>query len=234
MAHRARSGKLEGVRLDAGTLIVTPIVGEVPVAAEQLYAEISDMYPLVEVPDLLREVHESTGFADLFTHVRTGDTPKNVSAMLAGVLADASNLGPKRMAGASKGISAYQIGWMRTFHARSETYRAAQASITDAHTRHPHSRLWGNGTTSSSDGQFFRVSDRAAKRGDITAANPGRNSIAICQISTATLASCPSVRPKARRPMSSMGYSIKTRSSISRNTLLTWAVRVITSSGCSP
>lgn len=39
--------------------------------------------------------------------------------------------------GASKGISAHQIGWMRTFHARSETYRAAQASITDAHTRHP-------------------------------------------------------------------------------------------------
>lgn len=167
LAYRARSGKLEGVRLEAGTLIVTPTAGEVPVAAEELNAEISDMYPLIEVPDLLRDVHEWTGFADFFTHVRTGDAPKNVSAMLAGVLADATNLGPKRMAGASKGISAHQIGWMRTFHARSETYRAAQAAITDAHTCHPHSRLWGNGTTSSSDGQFFRVSDRAAKRGDI-------------------------------------------------------------------
>jgi len=80
---------------------------------------------------------------------------------------NATNLGPKRMASASKGISAHQISWMRTFHARSETYRAAQACVTDAHTRHPHSRLWGNGTTSSSDGQFFRASDRAAKRGDI-------------------------------------------------------------------
>jgi TnpA family transposase len=96
--------------------------------------------------------------------------------MLAGVLADATNLGPKRMASASKGISAHQIGWMRTFHARAETYRAAQACITDAHTRHPFSRLWGNGTTSSSDGQFFRASDRAAKRGDINlhyGAEPG-------------------------------------------------------------
>jgi len=148
-------------------LIVTPTVGDVPAAAEELNAKVSDMYPLVEVPDLLREVHEWTGFADHFTHVRTGDVPKNVSAMLAGVLADATNLGPKRMAGASKGISAHQIGWMRTFHARSETYRAAQACITDAHTRHPYSRLWGNGTTSSSDGQFFRASDRAAKRGEI-------------------------------------------------------------------
>ncbi|WP_245518845.1 MULTISPECIES: Tn3 family transposase [unclassified Mesorhizobium] len=167
LAHRARSGKLEGVRLENGTLIVTPIAGEVPAAADELNAEISELYPLVEVPDLLREVHEWTGFADHFTHVRTGDSPRNVSAMLAGVLADATNLGPKRMASASKGISAHQIGWMRTFHARSETYRAAQACITDAHTRHPHSRLWGNGTTSSSDGQFFRASDRAAKRGDI-------------------------------------------------------------------
>ena len=167
LAHRARSGKLEGVRLEAGTLIVTPTAGEVPAAAEELNAEISDMYPMVEVPDLLREVHDWTGFADHFTHVRTGDVPRNVSSMLAGVLADATNLGPKRMASASKGISAHQISWMRTFHARSETYRAAQACVTDAHSRHPHSRLWGNGTTSSSDGQFFRASDRAAKRGDV-------------------------------------------------------------------
>lgn len=167
LAYRARAGKLDGVRLEAGTLIVTPTVGDVPAAAEELNAEISEMYPLVEVPDLLREVHEWTGFADHFTHVRTGDAPRNVSAMLAGILADATNLGPKRMAGASKGISAHQIGWMRTFHARSETYRGAQACITDAHGGHPHSRLWGNGTTASSDGQFFRASDRAAKRGDV-------------------------------------------------------------------
>lgn len=153
--------------MENGTLIVTPHASDVPAAVEALNAEITEMYPLVEVPDLLREVHEWTGFADQFTHVRTGDAPQNISAMLAGVLADGTNLGPKRMAGASKGISAHQIGWMRSFHARSETYRAAQACVTDAHTRHPHSQLWGDGTTASSDGQFFRASDRAAKRHDI-------------------------------------------------------------------
>ncbi|TCQ70422.1 TnpA family transposase [Ochrobactrum sp. BH3] len=167
LAYRARNRKLDHVRLKAGTLIVTPRTSDIPAAADELNIEISDMYPLIEVPDLLREVHDWTGFADQFTHVRTGDTPQNISAMLAGVLADGTNLGPKRMAGASKGISAHQIGWMRTFHARSETYRAAQACITDAHMRHPHSLLWGDGTTASSDGQFFRASDRAAKRGDI-------------------------------------------------------------------
>lgn len=167
LAYRARNGKLDHVRLEAGIMIVTPRASDIPAAADELNVEISDMYPLIEVPDLLREVHDWTGFADQFTHVRTGDTPQNISAMLAGVLADGTNLGPKRMAGASKGISAHQIGWMRTFHARSETYRAAQACITDAHIRHPHSLLWGDGSTASSDGQFFRASDRAAKRGDI-------------------------------------------------------------------
>lgn len=167
LAWRARYGKLEGVRMEKGALIVTPRASDIPAAAEALNAEITDMYPLVEVPDLLREVHEWTGFADQFTHVRTGDAPQNIAAMLAGVLADGTNLGPKRMAGASKGITAHQIGWMRSFHARSETYRAAQACVTDAHTRHPHAQIWGDGTTASSDGQFFRASDRAAGRSDI-------------------------------------------------------------------
>lgn len=165
LAYRARNRKLDGVRLESRTLIVTPRASDLPAEADGLNAEISEMYPLIEVPDLLREVREWTGFADQFTHVRTGDVPQNISAMLAGVLADGTNLGPKRMAGASKGISAHQISWMRAFHARSETYRAAQACVTDAHRRHPHSYLWGDGTTASSDGQFFRASDRAAKRG---------------------------------------------------------------------
>jgi hypothetical protein len=58
LAWRARCGKLEGVRMESGTLIVTPRVSDIPAVAEALNAEISEMYPLVEVPDLLREVHE--------------------------------------------------------------------------------------------------------------------------------------------------------------------------------
>lgn len=44
LGHRARSGKLEGVRLEAGTLIVTPTAGEVPAAADELNAEISELF----------------------------------------------------------------------------------------------------------------------------------------------------------------------------------------------
>src|SRR5208282_3974926 len=36
----------------------------------------------------------------------------------------------------------------------------------DAHTAHPHARIWGSGKSSSSDGQFFRAGDRGAQRSD--------------------------------------------------------------------
>ena len=90
------------------------------------------------------------------------------AAMLAGVLADATNLGPKRMAAASKGVSPHSrsVG-CECSNARAETYRLAQACVTDTHSRNPHARLWGDGSTASSDGQFFRASDRAAGLGDI-------------------------------------------------------------------
>nr|WP_246485631.1 Tn3 family transposase [Aminobacter carboxidus] len=167
LAYRARNGKLEGVRLVAGKLIVAPLLSGVPAEAEELNWELNSMYPLVEVPDLLTDMHAWSGFADHFTHVRTTEPPRNIPAMLAGVLADATNLGPKRMATASKGITPHQISWMRIFHARPETYRAAQACITNAHALHSYARLWGDGTTASADGQFFRASDRAAKLGDV-------------------------------------------------------------------
>ncbi len=167
LAYRARNGKLEGVRLEAGQLVVTPLPGDVPAAAEELKWELADMYPLIEVPDLLMEVHNWTGFADRFTHIRTQEPPRSIPAMLAGVLADATNLGAKRMAAASKGVSPQEITWKRIFHTRPETYKLAQACITDGHAQHPHALLWGNGSTASSDGQFFQASDRAGKRGDI-------------------------------------------------------------------
>jgi TnpA family transposase len=167
LAYRARNGKLEGVRLEAGQLVVTPLPGDVPAAAEELKWELADLYPLVEVPDLLTEVHAWTGFADRFTHIRTQEPPENIRAMLAGVLADATNLGAKRMAVASKGISAREIAWKRIFHTRPETYKLAQACITDRHAKHPHAVLWGDGSTASSDGQFFQASDRAGLRSDI-------------------------------------------------------------------
>jgi TnpA family transposase len=71
------------------------------------------------------------------------------------------------MAAASKGITAREIAWKRTFHTRPETYKLAQGCITDRHAQHPHALLWGDGSTASSDGQFFQASNRTGPRSDI-------------------------------------------------------------------
>lgn len=167
LAYHARSGKLDGVRLAEGTLIVAPLESEVPDAAEALKWELNRHLPNVNITDLLAEVDSWTGFSDRFTHLRTMDVVRNRSAILAAVLADATNLGPKRMAEASANVSERQIAWARLFHIRPETYKAAQAAIINAHSVHPHASLWGNGATSSSDGQFFRAGDRATGRSDV-------------------------------------------------------------------
>ena len=136
LAYRACARKLESVRLVGGALVVSPLESEVPDAAEALKWELNSFLPNVHITDLLAEVDGWTGFADKFTHLRTGDMVRNRSAILAAVLADATNLGPKRMAEASSNVSERQISWARLFHVRPDTYKAAQAAIINAHSAH--------------------------------------------------------------------------------------------------
>src|SRR6204780_3375567 len=82
LAYRARAGKLEGVRLVDGALVVSPLESEVPEAAEALKWELNSFLPNVHITDLLAEVDGWTGFADKFTHLRTGDIVRNRSAIL--------------------------------------------------------------------------------------------------------------------------------------------------------
>ena len=130
---------------------------------------ILDRMPQIDITDLLAEVDTWAGLAHWFTHLRTGDTVRLTPALLAAILGEATNLGAKRMADASVGLSERQITWARLFHIRPETYKAALAAIINAHLAHPFAKLWGSGTTSSSDGQFFRAASRGAKRSDVNA-----------------------------------------------------------------
>ncbi|MGF6227783.1 TnpA family transposase [Inquilinus ginsengisoli] len=167
LANRARAGKLKGVRLVDGKLVVSPDRSSVPKAADAAKWLILDRMPQIRITELIAEVDAWTGFAEAFTHLRTGDLPRNIQALHAGILADAINLGPKRMAEASAGVTARQIGWCRQFHAHDPAFKAGVARIIDAQLVHPYARIWGDGTTSSSDGQFFAAAGRAGKRSDV-------------------------------------------------------------------
>jgi Tn3 transposase DDE domain len=56
------------------------------------------------------------------------------------------------------------------WHISDDNYVAARAAIINVHHRHPMAAIWDDGTTSSSDGQYFRAGGRAGPGGAVNAA----------------------------------------------------------------
>jgi TnpA family transposase len=111
----------------------------------------------------------ATDFVAAFTNLRTGERCEDENALLAAILADATNLGLGRMAAASHGVTRDKLIWTADAYIRPETYKAALARIIDAHHALPIAAIWGDGSTSSSDRQFFRSGKRGDAAGEINA-----------------------------------------------------------------
>ena len=110
-----------------------------------------------------------SSFADRFVHLRTGNPAANNPALLATVLADGTNLGLAWMADASRGLGYHHLVNVAQWHISDDNYVAARAAIVNAHHRHPMAAIWDDGTTSSSDGQYFRAGGRAGPGGSVNA-----------------------------------------------------------------
>lgn len=167
--RKALKGQLPDVLLDDGGLKITPLRNAVPDEAEDLKAQLYGLLPRIRITDLLAEVAQWTRFDDRFSHARNGEPPQDASALMAAILADATNLGLGRMAESSQGLTHARLIWTAQWHIRDETYAAALAAIVDYHHVIPHSAIWGPGTGSSSDGQFFRAGAKGEGRADYNA-----------------------------------------------------------------
>ncbi|MFP5517498.1 MAG: Tn3 family transposase, partial [Alphaproteobacteria bacterium] len=169
VADLAKQGLLEDVDLSDGELRVTPIRDTTPPEAEDLGRRAYDLMPRVKITDLLLEVDGWTDFSGCFTHQRSGRPADDRAATLTAVLADGINLGLSRMAEACQGASMRQLAWMHDWHIRDDTYMVALACIIDTHRALPLAAVWGDGRTSSSDGQFYRAGGRGEAVGDVNA-----------------------------------------------------------------
>src|SRR5208337_2378121 len=79
--------------------------------------------------------------------------------------ADGLNLGLTRMAEACSIASLGQLAWTADWHIREETYALALRCLVNQQQREPFAAIFGSGTASSSDGQFFQAGfGRAASR----------------------------------------------------------------------
>ena len=161
-AGALRRDAVEDVEIRGGKLRVAPLSADVPPEAARLDAIVDRLLPKVRITRLLSEVARRTGFTDRFIELRSGKTHPNPQALLAAVLADGTNLGLERMADSSQGVTYAQLAWTQAWYLSDETYAAALACIVDAQAALPLSRVWGDGTTSSSDGQFYRSGRRGA------------------------------------------------------------------------
>jgi TnpA family transposase len=102
-------------------------------------------------------------------HLRNGDVVTDRTLLLTAILADAINLGLDRMADACPGTSLSRLSWIADWHVRDETYSKGLAEIVNHHRQQPLAGRWGEGTTSSSDGQRFRAGGVGEARGEVNA-----------------------------------------------------------------
>jgi TnpA family transposase len=167
--HLASDGELPDAEITGELLKVSPLKKSVPEEAEQLEDEAFAIMPHLKITELLLEVDQWVEFTRHFAHLRTGDSAKDRSLLLTVILADAINLGLAKMAEACPGTTFYKLDTLRAWHVREETYSKALAEIVNYQHKLPFSRHWGAGTTSSSDGQYFRVGGRGEHTGQVNA-----------------------------------------------------------------
>ena len=173
----AAANELPDAIITESGLKITPLDAAVPETAQTLIDQTAMSLPHVKITEMLLEVDEWTGFTRHFTHLKSGDLAKDKHLLLTAILADAINLGLTKMAESCPGTTYAKLAWLQAWHIRDETYGSALAELVNAQFRHPFAGHWGDGTTSSSDGQNFRTASKAESTGHINpkyGSSPGR------------------------------------------------------------
>lgn len=154
-----RRGELEGVSLEKGTLKISRPKKDEPEGMDAVTRLVYSLVPRIRLTDLLVEVDSWCDFSERFAHLKTGDPAKDKKVLYAALMADGVNLGLTKMAEATDDprITYERLAWASDWHVRHETYQGAIAELVNFHHRLPFAGNWGEGRTSSSDGQRYQA-----------------------------------------------------------------------------
>ena len=154
-ARAAMRGLLPNGTIDGGELHLERLEAAGPAGADDLVLALYGAIPQTRITDLLLAVDAATGFTDAFTDLRTGSPCQDKIGLLSVILADGINLGLKKMAASTGSHTHWQLLRIARWHVEHDAYDRALAILVAAQGQLPMARLWGEGLTSSSDGQFF-------------------------------------------------------------------------------
>ena len=163
----AQSGELPDAAITESGLKIAPLDNSVPEEAGTLIRQAYSLLPHLKITEVLMEVDGWTDFTRCFAHVKNGGPPADRMLLLTAILADAINLGFTKMSESCPDVTYAKLSWLQAWHIRDETYASALAELVNAQMRHPFSKNWGEGATSSSDGQWFKVGGHAGEKGNV-------------------------------------------------------------------
>jgi len=157
----------DAIVTDTGRLKITPLNNVVPDEADTLIRKANGLLPHLKITELLLEVDSWTDFTRHFTHLKSNDPSEDRCLLLTTILADAINLGLTKMSESCPGTTYAKLTWLQAWHIRDETYSAGLAELVNAQLNQPFAAHWGDGTTSSSDGQNFKAGGRGQFAGQV-------------------------------------------------------------------
>jgi TnpA family transposase len=120
----------------------------------------------IKLPELLIEVDNELRFTRHFMPTAQQDQrePEMICRILATVIAHGCNVGPYTMARLTQGITYAQIKQITDWQITEDAQRQALAQIVNAITRLDVTQVWGQGKSSSSDGQRFPLNRKILQR----------------------------------------------------------------------
>jgi TnpA family transposase len=166
---QGKAGLLVDAEITKRGFKISPLKKDIPEDAKALQRQLYSALPKIRITDLLLEVEQWTNFGRAFVHIKDEKREPDKLTLLTVILSDGLNFGLRKMAESCPGMTYNKISWTQSWYVREETYTGAQKILVDIQHIHPFAGYWGNGTTSSSDGQWFSTSGHARAEGEINA-----------------------------------------------------------------
>lgn len=150
---------LDGISIEEGKIHVHRLDKDTPDEAKSFSKTLYSLLPRINLTDLLMEVSKWTDFDNYFIHSSTGKKPHpdEKPIIMAALIAMGTNIGLKKMANATPEISYKELLNVSQWRMDEDTLTRAQAILVNFHNKLDLSKVWGDGTTSSSDGMRMPV-----------------------------------------------------------------------------